>query len=220
MSENGLDYVIALAQKMAASRGWDEGSEHLQPKAVPVKDMVGELMNPSHDFSVELQGTLWSDLDSKSRKFTLLASPLGNLFEFSIEGKGPYSNFDVFSTPWSDPKKRASLGHFTYIPTSNIQGPAVMVFYQRLQIWGGINQPYSDGLSPTDAWYLPVGLVVVRCSAIDGSRFTDMIFDQLGRYLIFYRHVIGDEIVLELVVSQAKRIQNPKNRPLIKSYNF
>ena len=103
MNRHGIEATISLAQKMAATRGWDENSEYLQPRAVPIADVVGDLMKPSEDFSVELKGTIWLDTYSDSKAFTLLASPLTSLFEYTIEGRDPRSNLDLLPTPWSNP---------------------------------------------------------------------------------------------------------------------
>lgn len=66
MNKHDVEETIALAKKMAATSGWDENSEYLQPRAVPIAEVVGDFMKPSEDFSVELQGTIWLDTYSDS----------------------------------------------------------------------------------------------------------------------------------------------------------
>lgn len=218
MNKHGVEATIALAKKMAAIRGWDENSEYLQPRAVPIADLVGDLMNPSEDFSVELQGTIWFDTYSDSKAFTLLASPLTSLFEYTIEGRAPRSNLDLLPTPWSNLHHGSMQGNRTYVPRGDIRTPASLVFFQRLPIWGQINNSSPERLVPTEAWYLPIGFTIVRCTSLDGFSSTDMIIDHSGRYLVFYRQVTNGEKVVEMRVTQSRRKQDPRNSPLFRNY--
>lgn len=218
MNKHGIEATISLAQKMAATRGWDEDSEYLQPRAVPIADVVGDFMKPSEDFSVELKGTIWLDTYSDSKAFTLLASPLTSLFEYTIEGRDSRSNLDLLPTPWSNPHHGSTQGNRTYVPRGDMHTPPSLVFFQRLPIWGQINNSSPERLVPTEAWYLPIGFTIVRCTSLDGFSSTDMIIDHWGRYLVFYRQVVNEEKVVEMRVTQAQRKQDPRNSPLVRNY--
>lgn len=218
MNKHGIEETIAVAKKMASTRGWDEDSKHLQPRSVPIADVVGELMNPSEDFSVELKGNIWIDSFLEPKTFTLLASPLTSMYEYSIEGHAPRSNLDLLPTPWSSPHHGSTQENHPYVPRGDMRTPPSLVFFQRLPIWGKINNPSPERLVPTEAWHLPIGLTAIQCSSPDGQTSTDMIFDHWGRYLVFYTQVVNGDTRLEMQVTQAQRIQTPRNNLLVQNY--
>lgn len=45
-----------------------------------------------------------------------------------------------------------------------------------------------------------------------------MIFDHWGRYLVFYTQVVNGDTRLEMQVTQAQRIQTPRNNLLVQNY--